>query len=440
MIDRGQSLLIKSYVFLAVMATLLLMSACSTEAPKKLTVKPVAKPVLLRPDLQVGYLQVIADRGNALVFWETINVLGVRRQAGVVSVKRDGQASLNMVMSETDGDFGPLDIGANILGKGTGDRFNVFSQENSTVKRRTFAVGKIGPRRQARLTAIGPPVTVIKLKGLAGTDPAGNLYFAAIRPAGKKKEQIVVSKTGADGRVIFRNRVIGVRNRLKSNSAGPIELVAGSDSFAAIWLTPKVRSHMYVRMLQQADAAGNLLGKAVELKDRDDLGMRVKSSEGRAVIGDIFAISGRRPHVFGRRVITWEQLRRLEATRRPLFTTLDATSNESLVGSVKDFIRPAGSDRYDPNYFGVGVKDRSGTELNAEISKAATDVARVVLTDTDPDQFIDFYRGGRLIKTLDLGRGEDISLAAAGNELIVAWTGGPGWVDLKLARWRLSEN
>ncbi len=437
MIKRRQPLPATPACLAILAAALSLVSSCSAKGGQEITLKPVSGPVVLRRNLQVGNLQMIAGNRGAWVFWERVALME-RGEHGIVSVTRDGRIAINQILPVADIAFAFLASGTSYPGKASGDRFTLFSQEKRAVYRRTFAIKPAGPRRPARTTPVGPPIAVSNRNGLVAAGPNGNLYFASIRPAGKEKEQVIVTKTGGDGRVIFKDRVIGSRSRLKSRAAGPIEVAAGSDSFAVIWPTPRVRNERYVRVLQQADAAGNLLGEPVELKDPGRGGLRIMMTEGKAVIGDLFAITGRRPRVLGVRTVTGNQLDELATSGRPLFSTLDATSNAFLITRTKDFIKPAAPGSYDPNHYSVGVADRHGTQLDGRISMTATDTARVELTDTDPDLIIHLYRSGRLIKTLNVGRGEDVALAATGRDLVAAWTGGPGWVDLKLRRWRVT--
>lgn len=510
MVDRGQSLLAKSYVYFAALAALLaLTSACSRVPARPFALKAIFGPVLIQPRLQVGGLDVIADSKSAMVFWDELAIHSEGGPSGVAAVDRRGRVAfkqikgdgaiageadgfeqigsrqMGLIDAETAVVAGPLyqliskanrgkrrpfykiSFAAALLKKGKRSgrplilgetdlsinspatfrlteeapgRFSVIWQDRKSVKKRDFVFEKTGPGRAA-LKPAGPVVTLSRLSGLAGADGNGNLYIVKTRPVGKKDEQILVTKIGKDSQAVFKDLVVGRRRQPPANLSAPIQVITGTDSIAVIWLAAPAGPGLDDKptyMFRQVNAYGRFLGGAARLKPAGPGGFRIRTTESRIMLGNTLAVSRRkRKNILAKRFVSWKQLDQLEARKQPLFSTVDATGNEFLLRDLKDFIRPAGGNSYGQEPPIMGAKSRLGVILEVTVSRASTDTAQVTLADPEPNIMIDFYQFGRLVKTLNLGRGEDVALAAAGSDFVVAWTGGPGWVGLKLSRWRL---
>ncbi len=311
------------------------------------------------------------------------------------------------------------------------DRFSLFWEGPQRVKRQSFEIAqaKGGGSGQA-IKTVTKVATVAKRERLAAVDEDGNLYFLNLRSAkGVGNLSIGVSKTDRDGEVIFDDLLIAKRARLgKRPFSFPPRLVAGASSFAVIWRGTR---------LQQVSASGELLGEAVELKKRGPGGLRIMKTHGETIVDDMYASTRRQlKPLLGSRELKRSKLEKLKKKKEPLFEEIGDEQNKDLLQAAISFIDRSAKTANGAN-FSHGVEDRSGNNLDADMSLVSTDTVMIKLRDPKPMIMIDFYRGGRLLKTINLGRGEDVALAAHDHDLIATWTGGDGFVDLRIARWRL---
>ena len=204
-------------------------------------------------------------------------------------------------------------------------------------------------------------------------------------------------------------------------------MIAGASSFAVIWN----------RSLQQVSASGELLGEAVELKKRGPGGVRIMTTHGETIIDDIYASTRRQlKPLLGSRELGRSKLEKLRKKKEPLFEEIGDEQNMDVIQEAISFIDRSSEVANGANY-SHGFKDRRGINLNADMSVVSTDTIMIKLKDPMPMIMIDFYRGGRFLKTINLGQGEDVALAAHDHDLIAAWTGGDGSVDLRIGRWLL---
>ena len=311
------------------------------------------------------------------------------------------------------------------------DRFSLFWEGPQSVKRQSFelAQAKSAAGGGQVIKAVTKVATVAKRERLAAVDEDGNLYFLNLRSAkGVGNLSISVSKTDRDGEVIFDDLVVAKRAPLGPGFIKWPRVIAGPSSFAVTWGSTK---------LQQVSGSGELLGEAVELKKRGPGGVRIMKTHGETIIDDMYASTRRQlKPLLGSRELGRSKLEKLIKKKEPLFEGIGDQENNDLLQAAISFIDRSAKTPNGVN-FSHGIEDRSGNNLDADMSLVSTDTVMIKLRDPKPMIMIDIYRGGRLLKTINLGRGEDVALAAHDDDLIATWTGGDGFVDLRIARWRL---
>ncbi len=307
-------------------------------------------------------------------------------------------------------------------------RFSLVWESSGRVKRQSFEIGEAKGGAGQIVKKLSAAATVVKREHLAAVDLDGNLYFLTLRSSGRGKLDIFVTKTDKEGEVIFDDLLVAKGAQFGSGQINQPHLVAGASSLALIWGDTN---------LQQVSASGELLGEAAKLKKAGPRGMRIMKTHGETIIDDIYASTRRqlRP-LLSSRELTTSELEKLMKKDEPLFAEIGDEQNKGVLEAVSSFMERALETSHGAK-LSYSFNDARGNQINANMSQVASDMVTIQLEDPKPMIMIDFYRGGRLLKTINLGRGEDAALVADDHDLIASWTGGDGFVDLRIARWLL---